>query len=309
LDDATEDDYVNFYQTYYVPSNATLSIAGDIDINQTKQWINKYFASIPTGQEINLYRNFLRLNNDKFKARYGVDKSTFDQKNFFASKSPEAKKIMAKYAAMPTTINRPGKNDGNLKQGFEKTIYDNVELPGLFMIYKLPDENHPDAYALQLMNAILAGSQSSRINKQLVEKKQISTMAFSFPYLLENAGMDIIASINAKGKTIADAKTAIEEEIKKMQDEPVSDEELEKVKNQSEKEYIERLAKISSIAEILAQAHVYQGNTEMANTELGKIMKITKADVQNVAEKYLIPTNCVILEYLPKAEEKSNNDK
>ncbi|MFN5846123.1 MAG: M16 family metallopeptidase, partial [Flavobacteriia bacterium] len=58
LDAAQEEDYVNFYKTFYVPSNATLSIAGDLNVEQTKRWIDKYFASIPKGQAINLLRDF-----------------------------------------------------------------------------------------------------------------------------------------------------------------------------------------------------------------------------------------------------------
>lgn len=303
LTEASEDDYVNFYQTYYVPANATLSIAGDINVQQTKQWIDKYFKSIPTGQAINLYRNYLRMDNDRFKKTYNVDKSIFDSKDFFASKNATAKKMIADYSKQPTIINRPEKNDGNLPKSITKTVYDNIELPALFMIYKLPNENHPDAYAIQLMNSVLAGSESARIPKQLVEKKELSTAAFSFPYMLENAGMDIIASINAKGITVDQTQKAIEEEIKKMQDNLISGEELEKVKNQTEKDYINRLANIASIAEILAQSHVYQGSTELANTELQRYMKVSKDDIQRVAKNYLTDNNRVILYYLPKPKE------
>ena len=54
---AQEADYVNFYRTFYVPHNATLSIAGDIDVAQTKKWIDLYFASIPNGEKLNVYRD------------------------------------------------------------------------------------------------------------------------------------------------------------------------------------------------------------------------------------------------------------
>ena len=49
LDAAEEQDYVNFYKTYYVPNNAVLSVAGDIDIEEAKKAIAKYFGSIPKG--------------------------------------------------------------------------------------------------------------------------------------------------------------------------------------------------------------------------------------------------------------------
>ncbi len=55
LDAATESDYKNFYEEFYVPNNAVLSIAGDIDIAETKAEISKYFGPIPKGKE-DIYR-------------------------------------------------------------------------------------------------------------------------------------------------------------------------------------------------------------------------------------------------------------
>jgi predicted Zn-dependent peptidase len=49
IDAATEQDFVDFFETFYAPNNATLSVAGDIDIKETKALIEKYFAEIPKG--------------------------------------------------------------------------------------------------------------------------------------------------------------------------------------------------------------------------------------------------------------------
>ena len=49
LNAAKIEEFRDFYKTYYVPNNATLSIAGDIDKKQLKIWINKYFSEIPKG--------------------------------------------------------------------------------------------------------------------------------------------------------------------------------------------------------------------------------------------------------------------
>lgn len=46
---ATEDDYKQFYADFYVPNNAILSIAGDMDIEQAKAWVKQYFSTIPKG--------------------------------------------------------------------------------------------------------------------------------------------------------------------------------------------------------------------------------------------------------------------
>ena len=47
LNAAVEADYKQFYEDFYVPNNAVLSLAGDLDIDQAKEWVSKYFASIP----------------------------------------------------------------------------------------------------------------------------------------------------------------------------------------------------------------------------------------------------------------------
>jgi predicted Zn-dependent peptidase len=52
LDAANTKDFEEFFATYYVPNNACLVIAGDIDMEATKEWVNKYFAGIPRGKEI-----------------------------------------------------------------------------------------------------------------------------------------------------------------------------------------------------------------------------------------------------------------
>jgi len=51
IDKATLQEFIDFHDTYYVPNNATLSISGDIDIKQAKEWIKKYYNDIPKGKK------------------------------------------------------------------------------------------------------------------------------------------------------------------------------------------------------------------------------------------------------------------
>ena len=52
LQNATLFDVKEFYNRWYVPNNVTLTIAGDFNTQETKNWINKYFAEIPRGSDI-----------------------------------------------------------------------------------------------------------------------------------------------------------------------------------------------------------------------------------------------------------------
>src|SRR5690606_13876719 len=51
LNAASLQEFMDFYKTYYVPNNAVLSIAGDIDYAQTEKWVSKSFAEIPKGEK------------------------------------------------------------------------------------------------------------------------------------------------------------------------------------------------------------------------------------------------------------------
>lgn len=52
LDAATLDEFLDFYEKFYIPNNAVLVVAGDFDKKQAKQWIEEYFGPIKKGKLI-----------------------------------------------------------------------------------------------------------------------------------------------------------------------------------------------------------------------------------------------------------------
>jgi predicted Zn-dependent peptidase len=303
LDAAQEADYVDFYRTFYVPANATLSIAGDIDIEQTKKWIDKYFNTIPKGEAINLYRDFENLSDAEFERKYNISKTKFDKNNFLNPKDKSAKTVLKKYAAMPVDIPRPEKAKERLTTVIADTIYDNIQLPALFMGYQFPEQTHKDYYALQMMNDVLSGGSSSRINKNLVEKQEIAQFALSFGYGLEDAGAGIFAAIAANGVDLADIKTAFDEQIDMIKKDLITEEEFEKIRNQYENSFVSSNSTVAGIAENLADNHVYNGGANKVNTELENYMKVTREDIKRVANEYLTQDARILLYYLPKDSE------
>jgi zinc protease len=300
LDAAQEVDYVDFYRTFYVPQNATISIAGDIDLELAKKWIDLYFGTIPSGQAINLFRDFENLEELAFEQKYGLAKSKFNSNDFLNSSDPVAKKLIASYSKMPIEIPRTKKDLSELNGIISDTIYDNIQSPGIFMGFKFPEQNHPDSYALDLMNEVLSGGSSSRINKALVEKMELATFAFSFNYGLEDAGAGMFAAIAGQNIDLLEIQTAFEEQINKIKNEPISEEEFQKIRNQYENSLVSSNSSVAGIAENLADNHVYFGNTNRVNTLLENYLKVTKEDIQRVAQKYLTLDKRVILYYLPK---------
>ncbi|MFM7681748.1 MAG: M16 family metallopeptidase [Bacteroidota bacterium] len=300
LDAAQEEDYINFYKTYYVPSNATLSIAGDLDIAQTKKWIDKYFASMPKGQAITLYRDFIAQTDADFEKRYGISKSKFDNKDFLNSKDPAAKKLIASMTSKPIEIKRTEKDRNPINGVIKDVVYDNIQLPALFMGYKLPEQRSEDSYALEMLNEVLSGGSSSRINKTIVEKKEMATFAFSFNFALEDAGVEIFAAIASNGVELDAIQAEFDAQIELIKNELISEDEFQKARNKFENDLVSANSTVAGIAENLADNRVYYGSADRVNTLMNNYMKVTREDIQRVAKKYLTQDARVILHYLPK---------
>ncbi|MDG1347136.1 MAG: insulinase family protein, partial [Crocinitomicaceae bacterium] len=252
------------------------------------------------GQAINLVRDYENMTNDEFVAAYGVDRSVLEGEDYNKPKSAEAKKLLAKYSAMPTNITRPANYTGKLTKVIRDTVYDNIQLPALFITYNFPNQTDKDFYALEMMNEILSGGSSSRMNKSIVERKEMAVAAFSAPFGMEAGGIGILGAISANGVDLTELQKAIDDEIVKMQNELVTQEEFEKIRNKMESDLIDMNSRVAGIAENLADNHVYYGSAARTNTMLDGYMKVTREDIQRVAKKYFTQDARLILIYLPK---------
>ena len=300
LDAAEEQDYVQFYQDYYVPQNATISIAGDIDVESTKRWINDYFGSIPSGKAINIYRDALSMSSTQFKSKYGFSKKKINLENLNNTKNKKAKAIIASLSNTPTEIKRTTKDAEKLPSVIIDTVYDNIQLPGLFMAYKIPEQTHADSYALEFMNEVLSGGTSSRINKTLVEKKQLANYAASFNYGLEDGGLNIFLALANIGHTLTEVQNEFDEQIRLIKESLISEEEYQAVLNKFENSIVGGNSTVVGIAESLADNYVYFGTAERTNQMLENYRKVTREDILRVANTYLTQDARIILNYLPK---------
>jgi predicted Zn-dependent peptidase len=168
------------------------------------------------------------------------------------------------------------------------------------MGYKMPAQTHPDTYALEFLNEVLSSGSSSRINKEIVEKRQLAQYAFSFNYGLEDAGIGIMAAIAPKEVALDTLLAAFDAQIATIKNELISEEEFQKVRNKFENDIASSNSSIAGIAENLADNHVYYGDANRVNTLLSNYLKVTREDIQRVAKTYLTQDARVILYYLPK---------
>ena len=252
IDEARLEEFIEFHDRFYKPENAVLVIAGDIDYEETKKLVRKYFGEIPHGGH-SIYRPEIK----------------------------EAPQILEK----------------------RKTVYDNIQLPGLFIAYHSPALGGPDYYAVEMMQTLLAGGQSSRLYKSLVDNQQLALESSAVPLALEDGGLFIIYAIANMGVTLEEIEAAIGAEIERIKTEGLSKREFEKLVNQTENEFINQNTTMAGISTSLADYYIFFGDANLINTEIDKYLAVTAEDIVEAAKKYLVPENRVILYYLPKEQE------
>lgn len=180
------------------------------------------------------------------------------------------------------------------------TIYDNVQLPAVYIGYKIPGTTHNDIYAITLLTMVLGDGKSSRIYNDIVYNKKSARSAGSFLWDNEIGGMLIVTASAFKNTDPVKLLNDITANIQKISDEGITEKELEKAKNSIEHDYVNMMQSTLRIADELANYYTFFKNTGLINTALNEYMKITAEDVRNAAKKYLVNENRVVLTYLPK---------
>ncbi len=253
IDKAKYSEFMDFYHEFYVPQNAVLVIAGDINLDQAKEMVKKYFAGIPKGKE---------------------------------------------------KIFRPDVQEPPQTEEVKKTVYDKIQLPAIVYAYHTPAMGTADSYVINMLQKYLAGGESSQFFKDLVDQKQVAVYVAAMPLSLENAGLFVIYGIANIGKTAGELDTAMNEEINKARYGEISELAFQKIQNQIENDFYSSNSTMQGIASSLAQYYTYFKDANLINTEIEKYRKITREDLQKAANKYLVPTNRLVMYYLPESLKK-----
>ena len=182
------------------------------------------------------------------------------------------------------------------------TAYDNnIQIPAIMTAYRTPGMTSKESIALELASSVLSSGASSRMYKKMVDDKKEALQVGCFNYALEDYGAYITYALPNGKFTLDSLLKDMDEEIVKLQNEPISETEFTKIRNQYENDYIGKNAKVLGVAENLADGYTFQNkNTNHINEELDEVRKVTREDIQNVVKKYLNRNQRVVVYYLPK---------
>lgn len=249
LQNATLDDVREFYDKFYVPSNATLVIAGDIDIDEIKVKVEQWFGEIKAGEQ------------------------------------------PADLKPMPVSLTA------------NKKLYhlDNLaKLPELRMTFPTVEQYHKDAYALDVLGSILAGSKSSPLYQQVVKAQGLAPRVGAYQSSNELTGTFTLRVRANSNSHLDDVYGAINSAFESFEKNGFADEDLQRIKAGQETEFYYGVSSILDKALELGIYHEFAGSYEFINQDIANMMAVTREDVMDVYHRYIKDKPAVITSFVPK---------
>jgi predicted Zn-dependent peptidase len=141
---------------------------------------------------------------------------------------------------------------------------------------------HPDRYALQLVGTVLGTGMSSRLFTEVRERRGLAYYVFATNHSYTDAGT-LYSQAGVDINRIDDAIETIARELKKIADEPVPAEELEKAKNVAKGRFVLQTESPHGMIMFGLRREVLEGRAVEPEEILKEIDKVTVEDVQRVA--------------------------
>jgi zinc protease len=169
----------------------------------------------------------------------------------------------------------------------------------LKIAYHVPQTNSPDFYALNILRTVLVQGESSRMYQRLIDKDQI---ALEVGISMGAAFDPTIATVSVQPKQGVDpqkCEAAIYEELDKIKQASITDQELEKAKNIRLVEFYQQMRTINGRANTIGTYEIFFGDYHKLFDAAKNYGAVTKEDVQRVAQKYFGANNRTVATLAP----------
>jgi len=167
-----------------------------------------------------------------------------------------------------------------------------AKLPYLLMGYHVPVLKNPEQdwepYALEMLGGVLDGNESARLNKALVRDSRVASSAgASYDAISRGPGMFLLDGTPSEGKNVAELEAAIREQIDKIKQDGVTEDELLRVKAQVIAAQVYQQDSTFYQAMQIGEFETAGLSYKALETRLAKLKEVTAAQIQEVARKYL----------------------
>jgi predicted Zn-dependent peptidase len=167
--------------------------------------------------------------------------------------------------------------------------------------YHRPGLTHPDHVIYGMIDSLLMGGRTSRIYKAAVDEARIALDVGSlngFPGDRYD-NIFLIYGLTAPDHTPEEIGALFARELQRLQQEPVSPEELERVKTQARAGLLRSLSSNSGMASLLAEYQAKTGDWRNLFNDLEAIEAVTAADIQRVAQGLFQPEQRTVGKLVP----------
>jgi len=175
----------------------------------------------------------------------------------------------------------------------------NVPLDAFVKTWHMDARLEKGYYAADLLTEILGGGGSSRLYQAIVKEKKLFSNLDCYHFGSMDAGLVTIEGKLVKGVTMEQADHAITEELEKIKETIVAENELQKVVNKTESVIAFEDMSVMSRASSLAMYELL-GDATLMNTELNKYREVTPSDLHFYANEIFRESNSNTLYYNAK---------
>ncbi len=181
-----------------------------------------------------------------------------------------------------------------------ETLKDSLAvLSGVSLGYHMPELGSSEYYALSTLALILSHGESSRLYRKLVsDNNWISSLSVGPNQYKGPELFTIMFQVQDRVK-VDEVLKALEGELEAVQENPVSEQELEKAKNQIMFQFVAQQTKVSRVGECLAHYAVYFNDPQLVNSELDRFLSVTGEDILRVARQTFYCNNRTLISVEP----------
>ena len=209
-------------------------------------------------------------------------------------------RIVAYFGGIPHPIRKlpPSYTRDPVQDGAREIQLNRVgDTPLLAAMYHIPEAAHPDTAALELLAYILGDTPSGRLHKALVEKQLAAGVDVDVMGLRE-PGLITVSAQLGKGQSLAKARQAMLSELEAFRRKPVTEAELARAKRALRNAFEDALNEPAHFGVALSES-IAQGDWRLFFITRDRIEAATLADVQRVAENYLVESNRTLGQFVP----------
>ena len=164
----------------------------------------------------------------------------------------------------------------------------------LAIAYHIPDFLDKDQLYLSAISQILSSGKTSRLQKRLVEKKQLVNQLYAYNMELYNPGIFLIMAVCNPGVDATIVEKEILDELEKLKNRTIKKKELDKIKINTKASFVYSMENSSSVSNLFG-SYFIRGDIKPLVEYEEAIEKIDKVKIQEVAKKYFVKSNSTTL--------------